>query len=185
MMTKAACKIPGCGKPRHARGLCPMHYQRERTGYEGKHEEIAAFVAKAVVYAGDECLLWPYAQSWGYGVWKANGFVRAHRHICRLAHGDPPTPQHHAAHACGNSLCVAPNHLRWATSKENQADKLSHGTVYNGERHHRAKLTEVDVRAIRSQPERSLPELSRQYGVAKQTICDIRKRKNWAWLEDE
>ena len=86
----------------------------------------------AVPFDGDGCLLWPFQISTtGYGRLEVNGKKKiASRYVCELAHGEPPTRQHEAAHSCGNSKCVNPKHLRWATHTENEADKLVHGTKY-------------------------------------------------------
>jgi hypothetical protein len=50
------------------------------------------------------------------------------RLVCEEAYGLPPTSKHHAAHAtlsgCVGGACVNPDHIRWATPKENQADIL-------------------------------------------------------------
>ncbi len=48
--------------------------------------------------------------------------------ICRYVNGPRPSPKHQAAHNCGHANCIAPRHLRWATAKENAADKQRHGT---------------------------------------------------------
>lgn len=52
--------------------------------------------------------------------------------MCQKAHGDPPSPKHDAAHSCGRGHegCVNPNHLSWKTKKQNQADRITHGTSH-------------------------------------------------------
>jgi len=189
------CSIPGCEKRHFGRGLCSMHYAREQRGYKGRgprlgrrvsRKEVADFVAQALSYAGTECLLWPFGKGgmgYGSGVHKGRA-ATMHRAICELAHGAAPSNKHHAAHACGTRLCVAPQHLRWATAAENQADRLLHGTDTRGEKHGMAKLTEQDVLAIRAQSWRSGNALAAEYGVGKSTISQIRHRRFWAWLED-
>lgn len=56
------------------------------------------------------------------------------RHMCKLKNGDPPTPDHEAAHSCGNGKhgCINPNHLRWATDAENMADTVDIDLVRDG-----------------------------------------------------
>jgi hypothetical protein len=48
------------------------------------------------------------------------------RLVCEEAHGPPPTSKHQAAHStfngCVGGLCIAPDHLRWATDRENKFD---------------------------------------------------------------
>jgi hypothetical protein len=67
----------------------------------------------------------------------------AHRLMCQLAHGDPPTPDHIAAHSCGRGHegCVNPNHLSWKTYSENELDKRVHGTTRNPWWGKKGKLT--------------------------------------------
>jgi hypothetical protein len=56
---------------------------------------------------------------------------------------------------------------------------LSLGREYIGARHGNARLTEAQVRQIKASdaPGRAL---ARRYGVAEQTICNIRKGRRWA-----
>lgn len=85
----------------------------------------------------DFCLVWPYKSKTGpnqeYGS-ISKGLSeygrRAHRVVCAMAHGAPPSPDHHAEHLCGNTLCVNPKHLRWSTPVENQNRKREHGTIH-------------------------------------------------------
>lgn len=48
------------------------------------------------------------------------------RRVCEEVNGPPPTPKHETAHntpnGCIGGLCVNGDHLRWATTKENQQD---------------------------------------------------------------
>ena len=145
------------------------------------------FIYKAASYGGDDCLLWPFKPTgFGYGQVLFGGKnIRAHRLVCRLVHGEAPSPQHHVAHSCGTPLCVAPKHLRWATRIENEADKLLHGTQARGETHGASKLTEADVRAIRasySKGQQTYFTLATQYGVAWTTISSIINRYSWKWV---
>jgi hypothetical protein len=76
----------------------------------------------------DECLIYPFKRyTNGYGgTWVDGIETYAHRHMCKTKHGEPPTPEHEAAHRCGNGKrgCINPNHLRWATHAENMADTV-------------------------------------------------------------
>lgn len=149
----------------------------------GQH---ATFIQAAISYAGATCLIWPYGKDHkGYGKTAIKGKnCLAHRLVCQAVHGERPSLQHWVAHICGNTLCVAPRHLRWATAKENEADKLLHDRHIRGERNAFAMLTADAVRAIRAQPHRPLAEFAQLYGVSKQTVCKARLRQTWKWLED-
>ncbi len=145
-----------------------------------RHGDPGAFIAKALGYKGNACLLWPYATARGYGkAWVGDRLVTVHNHICRIVHGAPPTPKHHAAHTCGLRGCVSPRHVRWATPAENESDKLRHGRDNRGAKNSFAKLTWEAVCAIRSQPNKALGEWAAEYGVSKQTVCKARLRQTW------
>lgn len=188
---RGTCSIDGCDKPVRARTWCLAHWTRwSRHGHPlGGGTQVGAperFYREVVLpYAGDECLTWPFGKDiWGYGHLKRNGRQRlTHRLVCEDVHGEPPTEKHEAAHSCGNGHlgCVNPKHLCWKTHRENEADKVLHGTRVRGSRSVRSKLTESDVLAIRRSSRRH-SELARIYGVAQCTISEIRSGKKWAWL---
>jgi hypothetical protein len=142
----------------------------------------AAFINRAVEYIGDECLLWPYGKSSGYGELHIDGKPKgAHAVVCERVHGPAPRIGLEAAHSCGNRDCVNPRHLRWATRRQNAEDKILHGRSMRGELHPNAKLTRVRVREIRASP-LSTRELAAQYGVRQITVRAIRRRWRWEWL---
>src|SRR3990167_7065204 len=61
-----------------------------------------------------------------------------------------------------------PSNLRWGTSDDNQQDKIRHGRSPRGIRHWKSKLTNDDVRSIRSSRINgaTLDSLSKLYGVS-------------------
>ena len=191
MATPKICSIPDCAKRIYARGLCNAHYRRfMRYGdplagraFEGEPERYVRDVALPYIDVL-ACLPWPYAKDrGGYGVIVIDGVnVGTHRFVCREAHGEPPSPEHEAAHSCGNRICCNPQHLRWATVVDNHADKRLHGTDQRGTSNPRAKLTDDDVRTIRANPDRSGPDLAKQFGVTKEMIYYIRRGLNWTHI---
>jgi len=86
----------------------------------------------------------------------------------------------HAAHCDGDRLNNHYSNLRWATAKDNCADKLLHGTVQRGENNARAKLTESEVREIRKSNSPNTV-LARQYGrgLTKNGIQAIKAGRTW------
>lgn len=87
-----------------------------------------------VNYQGDNCLPWPFAKDRrvGRGLIGYKGVQYwAHRLMCILAHGEPPTPKHQAAHNCGKGHfgCVNPRHLEWKTNSQNQRDRAKNGNA--------------------------------------------------------
>lgn len=82
-------------------------------------------------------------------------------------------------HRCDNPRCVNPDHLFIGTVQANNIDKLVKGRQARGEGNH-AKLTEDEVRAIRTDMSASSADMARFYGVSRPTISLIRRGKKWA-----
>lgn len=75
--------------------------------------------------------------------------ICSHVLICEAFHGPKPSPLHEVAHGDGVRSNVCPGNLRWATPKENAADRVLHGTSPVGEKNPRAVVTEAQVAEIR------------------------------------
>lgn len=190
---KSICTIPGCGKNHRAHGYCNGHLRRWQkygdplAGHTAKGA-VKAWVKRHSAYVSDECLIWPFARNnAGYGIVNlGNGHnMIASRYMCGVAHGEPPTPFHEAAHSCGrgHTGCVNPNHLRWATKPENSEDMIAHGTSVHGVRNPMAVLSEEDVRSIRSMLGRATQrEIAASYGVTQSAISGIACGRSWRHL---
>lgn len=149
------CAFDGCpnlASPKATKGLCNSHYWqlhngRPLTPLAYRRNVMEPWLLANVDHQGDECLIWPFKPSVsGYGQVKHRGtMIGAHRLMCIMAHGEPPTPEHQAAHSCGKGHlgCVNPGHLRWATEVENKMDMVRHGAG------RKPRLTERQVFAIR------------------------------------
>lgn len=92
-----------------------------------------------------------------------------------------------ACHNDGNPLNNEVGNLRWDTHAANIADSVRHGTktdppIHIGEAHHKTKITEADVRAIRATPLRrgTRKFLARQYGLNPNTISRILDGRSWS-----
>lgn len=126
----------------------------------------------------DWCLVWPFARDkHGRGMLGANGnHYWAHRLMCTLAKGEPPTPEHTAAHSCGKGHegCVNPHHLDWKTQAENLEDCRAHGTLV---RHHGGnvrRLLPEQIQAIRgARGFQTQGQLAAKFGISEGTVSDI------------
>lgn len=189
----STCSVENCTKKLSKRGLCSAHYQRlkrhgdPRFGRTLEGEPLRFVREVAMLYEKAECLVWPFSRGeTGYAQISINGKTTlVHRFICKIAHGEPPSRTHEAAHNCGRGHdgCISPTHLSWKTPKENKADKLIHDTHSRGERSPNAKLTEAQARTIlQLKGSETQVALASRYGVTPQTICRIHRRTGWAWL---
>jgi len=85
-------------------------------------------------------------------------------------------------HRDGNPENNSVGNLYWGTQKQNMADKLLHGTDQRGEKCPTAKLTQRQVRAIRSLKARSnirQGEIAQMFKVSPTTISMILNKKSW------
>lgn len=71
--------------------------------------------------------------------------------------------------------------LSWGTRKQNQKDRIVHGTSNRGERNGHAKLTERKVKKIRKLHKAgwSQYQLGRRFKVTRATIAEITRREIW------
>ena len=137
------------------------------------------FIADALLASTDDCIMWPFAvrKSSGYG---AHCSVRSgvkknhdvHRYVCERAHG-PSLENHQAAHRCGNKLCVNPQHLYWASPKENAGDSMKHGVLRGGGRY-RQRIFEKERESI-ANSNASILVLAKEYGIAPTYVAKIRR----------
>lgn len=112
-----------------------------------------AWLKERVSYQGDDCLVWPFCKDSRVNrgrVWDGERQWWAHRLMCVLAHGDPPTPKHQATHTCGKGhySCVNPRHLRWGTNSENQLDRRKNGNMLRNRGGARPSISQTQVAEI-------------------------------------
>lgn len=130
------------------------------------------------------CHVWrglPAVGSKRYGSFRIGGRTeKAHRVAFYLAHGRWPQPQ--ALHRCDNRACVRREHLFEGDDTANARDREekqrgNHDTI-RGIGNPQAKLTEDDVRQIRSSNE-SQRALARRFGVSRQVIKAVQRHETW------
>lgn len=95
----------------------------------------------------------------------------------------PRPPGLYACHRDGNKGNNHLTNLKWATSRENQYDRVIHGHGQNGESNGSSKLTEQDVRKIREiRRVQRLPyhKIAKQFNCTKGNIHLICAGRSWA-----
>jgi len=189
------CKIDGCDKRSTANnGLCGAHNRRLKlygdplAGKNMRGEALRHFKTYMNLPPTDECFLWPYSTAGrGYGVIIIDGApIYVHRFALMTFEGiEDPGEKIHCRHKCGNGHigCFNPRHLMWGTALDNAQDTVLHGKTTRGRKNPQCKLTEEQVRFIRSSSV-SNTDLSRRFGVTDSNINCIKTGKSWAWLED-
>lgn len=192
MAKSRLCSIEGCGKRHFGRGFCNAHYSRLRKygdplgNARRKLTQVQSFLRNVVIlHEDDACLIWPFAKNGaGYPHMLHDGsYQLVHRLVCKIAHGEPPSNKHQAAHSCGERTCVNKRHIRWATQIENEQDKLIHGTRQRGERCYNAQVTEIEARKILSlKGKMKQREIGALFGVSEDLVSQIHRRVRWSWL---
>lgn len=110
--------------------------------------------------------------------------VKVHILVCTAFHGPRPEGAD-AAHFDGVRSNNTAENLRWASRKENMADAIRHSSLNPvlGSKNANSILTEEAVVDIRSRPgyKGVLFELSREYGISRNVVGNIRTRKSGCW----
>lgn len=132
------------------------------------------------------CWLWTGTDKGnGYGMITVGGRRElAHRVSYRLYKSEIPSGMY-VCHQCDTPSCVNPDHLWLGTQRENIRDCVAKGRANRrapkGENHHAAKLTAIDVEAIRAAPffYGAVKQLAEKYGVRPEAITAIRNGRAW------
>lgn len=131
------------------------------------------------------CWQWiAHADKDGYGVMPSNGKnIRAHRYSYEYHVGPIPDGMS-ICHKCDNPGCVNPEHFFVGSAKDNAQDALAKQRNFVGEKNSRSKLTQEQVKFIRSSNIRS-QELASMFNVNKSTINNIRRGATWGHLHSD
>lgn len=89
--------------------------------------------------------------------------------------------EHIIRHDNGNSIDNRLTNLDWGTRKQNTEDRIKHGRVLTGEKHPCSKLTEHEVRIIKT-AKGTHEALAAKFGVSQSVITEIKNGKAWKWL---
>lgn len=114
---------------------------------------------------------------------RGNKHVLVHRLVLMVFVGPCPDGME-GCHNDGNPANNSLGNLRWGTPKENQEDRIRHGTSGHGERNPSARMTESQIRDIRSRHAagETCRELADAHGISYYTAWDIVKRRSWVHI---
>ncbi len=131
--------------------------------------------------SGDGCWEWQRGRmKAGYGeTWHNKRVTYTHRLAWEYTNGPIPNGLK-VLHSCDNRACCRPEHLFLGTDADNVRDMIAKGRNKQGEQAPNARLTEADVRFIRTNhPAMSAHELAERFGVHHNHIHAIISRTWW------
>jgi hypothetical protein len=130
------------------------------------------------------CWIWmSTVEKSGYGrVCSGKKPFYAHRVSYEQKHGPIPSGMM-ALHHCDVRCCVNPDHIFVGTQQDNMTDKVLKNRQAKGMNHGNAKLTEDQVREIKSSSETSI-KLSAKFNYSASMIRAIKNGYIWKHLEE-
>lgn len=123
----------------------------------------------------------------GYGAFvpEHGKTVRAHRYSYELFVGTIPDGMV-LLHCCDRPKCVNFKHLSVGTNSDNMQDMIKKLRGMHGEKCHRAKLTETDVRRIRQMVKEGLMSqvaIAKMFNITPTHVSYIASNKTWKHLK--
>ena len=155
-----------------------------RGQYITTRSPIQRFCRKVHIPAdSSQCWIWTGARfHYGHGAFAPDGRVPrnigAHRWLYQWVHGVELPQNITVNHHCDNPPCVNPQHLYAGTQQDNVADMIRRGRQAQGTQTAAARLSEADVRTIRSSSQ-TVRQLARQFGVTDWTIYKVLQGKSY------
>jgi len=108
--------------------------------------------------------------------------VRVHTLVASAFLGSPPKGLI-VCHGTKGSLCNEIANLYYGTHETNSKDKVRDGTSNRGEKHHKVKLTEKDVIAIRVNKESLSDQCwAERLNVSRRAVNAAKNGQTWSWL---
>lgn len=108
---------------------------------------------------------------------------RVHRLLYEAIHGDI-SEDVVCCHKCDVRLCVNPDHIFLGTREDNQKDMASKGRAAKGERNGFSKLTEDQVKEIKSLLGKKMQkEIATKFGVRQNLISRISTGQIWRHVD--
>lgn len=158
-------------------------------GYEGKYQvsntgKVRSLERHYMLRASKICIggkeLKPYKYHGYLGVRLSKNskapIKKIHRLVLEAFVGD--SGGLHSRHLDGNRENNNLDNLKWGTRKENEADKVRHGTNNLGERHGNSKLCDLDVWLIRNIDAKH-KLLAEFFGISRANVSVIKAGKTW------
>lgn len=193
-MTRGGCVIAGCESDVYAKGMCKLHWRRQREHGDPHYQNPRASkgmppiarIMRHVLWDG-ECLVYapPGKPLNGghYGISNGTENVLVHRYMWEQ-YNERAVPEGLVVrHRCDNPPCIHPDHIILGTPGDNSQDRKDRGRVVVplGEQHRLAKLTDATVLEIRHALAygESNHTVAARYGVSRTTISNIRSGKSW------
>jgi hypothetical protein len=158
---------------------CAKNFDAVGKGNKGCCSLECRFWSKVDRCGKDKCWPWTGSLVGGYGTFRMEKSTKkSHRVAFKLTHARWPLDN--ALHTCDNPRCCNPGHLLEGSHADNMADMKAKGRARSikGSRNKNAKITENDVREIRTLGLRVCEIVSR-FDIGKSTASAIKRGKAW------